>query len=104
VTGNEAAEIVKEMCLDKQHQSNTFDNGYVVCDRCHEVMARLRELHRDNPPLPLPVLVHFVVDGDGTFQRTHVDQARANDHARDIGGLVVSMPASSDYRQEETDG
>lgn len=50
-------------------------------------------------PAPPPVTVHFVIGASRAHEvRSTLDEAEAHRVARENGGLVVSMPASGDYR------
>lgn len=100
MTGLEAAEIVRQMCLAAGH-SESWGPGRepLVCGHCAAVAHRLKDLHREQNPVPPAVLVHFVVDVNGTGKSlAYLDEPEAIAVARKRRGVVVSVPVSSDWR------
>lgn len=97
MTGNEAAEIVREACLRKRHTVGRFDEP-LVCEHCREVAERLRDRHREEP-VPPALLVHIAVDVESGRVVAFTDEAEAVAAARKRNGVVVSMPVSSDWRE-----
>jgi hypothetical protein len=103
MTGDQAAALVGEMCLEKRHALNAFGTAPVVCIDCARVMERLRAVHRDEQPPMETTTVHFVINpADGRLGAV-LDEPDAHAKARAINGLVVSWPASGDYRKGDTD-
>lgn len=101
MTGNEAAAIVEQLCLEKGHAHSVAPgNAPRVCGHCSTVMNRLRAKHKEDQPTPPPVLVHFVIDPQSGLQATMLDEAKSSAKAQAIQGLVVSMPVSADWRAQ----
>jgi hypothetical protein len=57
--------------------------------------------HRSGPEPKERPKVHLVVTEAGLFG-TYFDEDRAHARARDVAGVVVSLPVTADYRSRES--
>lgn len=101
--GRQAVVVPCEMCGHTSQLHPGRDNpGLDACLACQ--LQLLLPSRQDPAPLTpagaKPYLAHIAVAADGTRMRAYVDdEPAAVDAARRVGGVVVSLPVSTDCRE-----
>jgi hypothetical protein len=102
VTGNEAAEVIADLCKRKRHQVSPVNrNDYVVCSDCREIQDELRAKDRGQRKPLSTAGVHFVIDPATGRVGAKMDEVEAIEAATAVKGVVVSWPVSSDCREAQ---